>query len=224
MPGGWDWAGGDDLPGEDQERRALNSYRLARRLEELIEQYVACPDTFAVSDALICELHAIACANEPDAGTIRTTDNEVVPVQGSTTVLFQPPPWPDVSRHLAECYAYTSSVLARAIVGEEDDRTDRIDPVLHAAAYVLWRLNWIHPFAADGNGRTARAVAYLLLCVGFGQALPGARTVPELIKNNPYPYRDALRAADRAWVATGEIDVREMEQVLADAVLKQISS
>jgi hypothetical protein len=28
---------------------------------------------------------------------------------------------------------------------------------LHLAAYVLWRLNWIHPFA-DGNGRTARTV------------------------------------------------------------------
>jgi Fic family protein len=28
---------------------------------------------------------------------------------------------------------------------------------IHLSAYVLWRLNWIHPFT-DGNGRTARAV------------------------------------------------------------------
>ncbi|MCY4556856.1 MAG: Fic family protein, partial [Chloroflexi bacterium] len=27
------------------------------------------------------------------------------------------------------------------------------------AAYVLWRLNWIHPFI-NGNGRTARAACY----------------------------------------------------------------
>ena len=32
------------------------------------------------------------------------------------------------------------------------------------AAYGLWRLNWIHPFI-EGNGRTARAVCYYLLCV-----------------------------------------------------------
>jgi Fic family protein len=29
---------------------------------------------------------------------------------------------------------------------------------VHLCAYVLWRLNWIHPFG-DGNGRTARAIA-----------------------------------------------------------------
>jgi Fic family protein len=40
------------------------------------------------------------------------------------------------------------------------------------AAYALWRMNWIHPFI-EGNGRTARAVAYYLLCVRYG-ALLGA--------------------------------------------------
>lgn len=33
---------------------------------------------------------------------------------------------------------------------------------LHLAAYVMWRLNWVHPLA-DGNGRTARAISYLVL-------------------------------------------------------------
>src|SRR3546814_5673929 len=32
------------------------------------------------------------------------------------------------------------------------------------AAFGLWRLNWIHPFI-EGNGRTARAACYFLLCV-----------------------------------------------------------
>jgi Fic family protein len=35
------------------------------------------------------------------------------------------------------------------------------------ASYGLWRLNWIHPFI-EGNGRTARAVCYYLLCVRSG--------------------------------------------------------
>src|SRR3984893_12130419 len=32
---------------------------------------------------------------------------------------------------------------------------------IHLAAYVMWRLNWIHPFA-DGNGRTSRIVSYVV--------------------------------------------------------------
>jgi Fic family protein len=32
------------------------------------------------------------------------------------------------------------------------------------AAYALCRLNWIHPFAG-GNGRTARAFSYLIICL-----------------------------------------------------------
>jgi Fic family protein len=32
---------------------------------------------------------------------------------------------------------------------------------VHLAAYVMWRLNWIHPFV-DGNGRTSRAASYFV--------------------------------------------------------------
>src|SRR5438270_2982047 len=35
---------------------------------------------------------------------------------------------------------------------------------VHLSAYALWKLNWIHPFT-DGNGRTARAISYLVLCL-----------------------------------------------------------
>ncbi len=47
------------------------------------------------------------------------------------------------------------------------------------AAYVLWRLNWIHPFI-NGNGRTARAACYFVLCVKLGGWLPGT-----IIRNCP---------------------------------------
>lgn len=40
---------------------------------------------------------------------------------------------------------------------------DRIDPVV-LATFVLWRLNNIHPFI-NGNGRTARAACYYVLCL-----------------------------------------------------------
>jgi hypothetical protein len=53
----------------------------------------------------------------------------------------------------------------------------------HLAAYALWRLNWIHPFV-EGNGRTARATAYYILCVKSGRLLAGNKIVPERIREN----------------------------------------
>ena len=68
----------------------------------------------------------------------------------------------------------------------------------YIAAYTLWRLNWIHPFV-EGNGRTARAACYYLLCLKQGKLLPGKKIVPERIRENRAPYYAALQAADRAW-------------------------
>ena len=39
-----------------------------------------------------------------------------------------------------------------------------IDPPTLLPAYALWRMNWIHPFI-EGNGRTARAACYYLMCL-----------------------------------------------------------
>jgi hypothetical protein len=42
-------------------------------------------------------------------------------------------------------------------------------------AYALWRLNWIHPFI-EGNGRTARAASYLLICSSRGDCYRARRS------------------------------------------------
>jgi Fic family protein len=85
-------------------------------------------------------------------------------------------------------------------------------------AYALWRLNWIHPFI-EGNGRTARAACYYLLCMRAGRLLPGKKIVPERIRENRQPYYAALRSADQAW-ENGDFDVSELadylQQLLAD--------
>ena len=88
------------------------------------------------------------------------------------------------------------------------------------AAYALWRMNWIHPFI-EGNGRTARAACYYLLCVRGGGLLGGRRTVPERIRDNRKPYYAALKAADLAWDA-GNLDFSEMEDYLAGLVQEQL--
>ena len=62
---------------------------------------------------------------------------------------------------------------------------------VHLSAYALWRMNWIHPFV-DGNGRTARAVSYLVVCARVGCLLSGTNTIPEQISANKKPYYDAL--------------------------------
>src|SRR6266550_6574805 len=79
-------------------------------------------------------------------------------------------------------------------------------------AYALWRLNWIHPFI-EGNGRTARAACYLLICLRQAMLLPGKKIVPERIRENRQPYYDALQAADRHW-AEGHFNVDDLAQYL----------
>jgi Fic family protein len=89
------------------------------------------------------------------------------------------------------------------------------------AAYALWRLNWIHPFV-EGNGRTARAACYYLICIRQRQLLPGKKIVPERIRENRSPYYAALQAADRAW-DLGNFDVSELEKYLARLLTAQLA-
>jgi Fic family protein len=91
---------------------------------------------------------------------------------------------------------------------------------IHLAAYVMWRLNWIHPFT-DGNGRTSRAVSYLVLCVRLNALLPGKVTIPEQIEQERTPYYKALEAADEAW-RSGKIDLTEMKALLATMLARQL--
>ncbi|OWJ66554.1 Fic family protein [Inquilinus limosus] len=88
------------------------------------------------------------------------------------------------------------------------------------AAYGLWRMNWVHPFI-EGNGRTARAACYYLLCAKAGGVLGGRKIVPERIRENREPYYAALNAADRAW-EDGNLDFSMMEEYLAGLVQEQL--
>ena len=91
---------------------------------------------------------------------------------------------------------------------------------LHLCAYAMWRLNWIHPFT-DGNGRTSRMVAYVILCVRLGYVLPGTQSVPEQIAANKTPYYDALEIADKNF-GKGKIDVSRLEDLLSGMLAKQL--
>lgn len=90
----------------------------------------------------------------------------------------------------------------------------------HLAAYAMWRVNWIHPFFG-GNGRSARAFSYLILLLRLGFALPGEKTIPELIVENRDPYFAALRAADAAWEHR-TLNVSKMEELISELLAIQL--
>lgn len=93
---------------------------------------------------------------------------------------------------------------------------------LTLCAFVMWRLNWIHPFL-DGNGRTSRAVAYLVLCAKLGDRLPGALTIPEQIAADRDPYYEALESAD-ASCDDERFNLDAMEQLLTHYLGVQLAS
>lgn len=95
---------------------------------------------------------------------------------------------------------------------------------VHLAAMVMWRLNWIHPFT-EGNGRTSRAVSYLVLCAHAKVLLAGSKTVAELIVENREPYYQALEAADAVYEKEGKLSsqtVLIMEELLTGLLATQL--
>jgi Fic family protein len=89
------------------------------------------------------------------------------------------------------------------------------------AAYALWRLNWIHPFI-EGNGRTARAACYYLICLKLKGFLPGTKTIPERIRENRAPYYAALKEADEYW-EKGQLNVDTLARYLAELLTAQLT-
>lgn len=95
---------------------------------------------------------------------------------------------------------------------------------VHLASYVMWRLNWIHPFA-DGNGRTSRIASYIVLCAALGSRLPGTETIPDFIAGDyRKQYYDALEAADKIYKENNAINLSEMEKLLTELLSKQLLS
>lgn len=102
------------------------------------------------------------------------------------------------------------------------NRTWETTEAVALAAFVLWRLNHIHPFI-NGNGRTARASSYFVLCVKLGVWLPGATILPELLRRERDRYVAALRKAD-ASLETGTLDLSELHALMSELLEEQVKS
>ena len=95
------------------------------------------------------------------------------------------------------------------------------DPVA-LATYVLWRINNIHPFI-NGNGRTARAVCYFVLCLKAGGWLVGVKILPELIRQNHQEYVDALQIGHDTFNA-GNLDLTTLHALVSRLLNQQLQS
>ena len=126
-----------------------------------------------------------------------------------------------VGRHFPPHFKDVPNEMDRFFSVVHENWTISDHPTL-LAAYALWRLNWIHPFV-EGNGRTARAACYYLICLKQRQLLPGRKIVPERIRENRAPYYAALQAADRAW-DLGHFDVSQLADYLSGLLKAQLAN
>lgn len=161
-----------------------------------------------LSQAVIKALnyHAIACLHT-NAGEYRP--GEVLVGGKAENGGYEPPA------------NYRVSALMDAMINTVNRNWSDTDPLI-LASFVLWRLNHIHPFF-NGNGRTARAVCYFILCVSAGGLLPGKVILPELLRKNRPDYVAALKHADAAY-SKGNLDLTPLHGLVQKLVAEQLES
>lgn len=191
-------------PIEEARRESANAVAQFDRVLDLIDDIVRGQRPFRLRTSIILDLHRIALDGlSPYAGNFR-------PGGVSIGKSKHAPPAAHLVPSLIE--EMCDHVMERFAEGS----------ALHLCAYVMWRLNWIHPFT-DGNGRTSRALAYYVLCSKVGYILPGQKTVPEQIAANKRPYYEALEAAD-ATEEAGSLDLAALETLLGSQLAEQLVS
>ena len=112
--------------------------------------------------------------------------------------------------------------LMNELVDTVNHDWDKHDPIT-LSSYCLWRLNNVHTFI-NGNGRTARALCYYVLCVSLGGALPGAPIMPELIRQNRNEYVNILRTIDATATTGNGLELSLLNSFVGRLVLEQINS
>lgn len=188
---------------ERAEREAANAVAQFDRMLDLIDGVERDGRVFKLRPSIIQELHRLALDGlSAYAGNWRPADVRI-----------------GMSSHTPPG-AHLVAGLMEEMCDWINDRWSEASP-LTLCSYAMWRLNWVHPFD-DGNGRTSRAVAYLVLCAAVGHRFPGRVTIPELIARHKTPYYDALEQIDES-AKKGEPDLAPMKTLLEGYLAKQLA-
>jgi Fic family protein len=191
-------------PDQKAAREAENVLRQFNTAIEQIEYWLQPDRPFKLRASAILTLNRIALEGlNRYAGNYRPGDVEI---SGSK---HQPPPAHRVPELVENLCDYVNENWGRS--------------PLHLASYVMWRLNWIHPFV-DGNGRTTRVISFVVLCVRLGYRVPGSNTVPEQISLNKKPYYESLEIADTIYEKENRIDVSAMETLVGALLTNQLAA
>ena len=191
-------------PDEIARRESENAVAQFDRMLEMVDEIARGTRSFRLRTSMILDLHRIALNGlSAYAGNFRPSEIEI-----------------GQSKHVPP-KAHLVPSLVEEMCEYVTDNAEKSE-ALHPCAYVMWRLNWIHPFT-DGNGRTSRALAYYVLCGKLGYLLPGSETVPEQIAADRNPYYPALEDADRH-CAEGCMDLSSLEGLLDKCLATQLLS
>lgn len=191
----------------------LNGINTVNVIESLITLFIATQPQgqprYMPNEMALRELHrtgTVFLLREP--GQYR--DCPVHLADGQGNVVYQPPPHDQVQALMVAFF-------------DELQQIWRSGDALDAAAFALWRINWIHPFK-NGNGRTARSFAYCCLCARLGVVLPGSPTVIDQIMTSRADYEAAIRVGDAAAVNNNGRDLSAMRAYLDRLLQIQIAS
>lgn len=173
---------------------------------DLIAHLVNVYEVGELRESHVLELHKLAIQNiYPCGGQYRSARDHVI-ITNSPHVVPEPAIVPTLVRDAIRWI-------------NESSRSP-----LEKAAFALWRFNWIHPFRG-GNGRTSRALAYLIVCMSERSMFPGEPVMPDLIYDRRDEYIATLRTVDAsAREETSDPDFSAMATFLREVLTTQLAS
>ena len=172
-----------------QEREVRNVLEAFERLDVMVMEN----GDLHLSADLICEMNRwVLDGVDPDAasapGTIRTHSVVVGPYVG--------PPARDCWHLLERLAAWLDGDGFRPTSGESDENRDAFARTVLSALLAHLYIAWIHPFA-DGNGRTARLLEYVILARSGMVPLAAANLMANHFNLTRDRYYARLAAASR---------------------------
>jgi len=197
---------GEEIVGRERDIQEVINYR---KVMELIDELSNKRGGYSVND--IKDIHRetiFKLIPDDKAGVLRKTQ-VVIKEEGTGRVIFQPPPFIEVPYLLEDFFKWLNS-----------GSNGQIHPIIHAGIthYVLVS---IHPFI-EGNGRTTRALATLVL-LKEGYDIKRFFALEEHFDDDPASYYEALSKVDKQAKDIAERDLTHWLEYFTDVVAVELA-